>query len=133
MQEEEKKDRDKQWSVNRSLLFSVTLKDCDVQTKRGTGKGGQNRNKRDTAVRIVHRASGAVGESQEERSQLQNKRTAFKRMAETKEFKAWVRKESAIRSNQATPGELVARDWTPDKIRTEVRKNGKWVEIPTVM
>lgn len=69
-------------------LLSVTLKDCDVQTKRGSGKGGQNRNKRDTAVRIVHRASGAVGESQEERSQLQNKRTAFLRMTATPAFQS---------------------------------------------
>lgn len=68
-------------------VLSVTLKDCDVQTKRGHGKGGQNRNTRDTAVKIVHRASGAVGESQEQRSQLQNKRVAFRRMAETQTFK----------------------------------------------
>jgi protein subunit release factor B len=68
-------------------VLSVTLKDCNVQTKRGSGKGGQNRNKRDTAVRIVHRASGAVGESQEQRSQLQNKVTAFRRMAESNTFK----------------------------------------------
>jgi len=67
-------------------ILSVTLKDCDVQTKRGSGKGGQNRNKRDTACRIVHRASGAVGESQEERSQLQNKRAAFLRMVKTPAF-----------------------------------------------
>lgn len=72
----------------KELLLSVTLKDCDVQTKRGSGKGGQNRNKRDTAVKIVHRASGAVGESQEQRSQLQNKRAAFLRMAQTPVFQA---------------------------------------------
>lgn len=69
-------------------ILSVTLKDCKVETKRGSGKGGQNRNKRDTAVRIVHRASGAVGESQEERSQLQNKKRAFLRMIETPTFVA---------------------------------------------
>jgi protein subunit release factor B len=72
----------------KELLLSVTLKDCDVQTKRGSGAGGQNRNKRDTAVRIVHRASGAVGESQEERSQLQNKKRAFLRMSQTPAFQA---------------------------------------------
>ena len=71
----------------REKILSVTLKDCDVQTKRGSGKGGQNRNKRDTAVRLVHRASGAVGEAQDERSQLQNKRLAFRRMAESDRFK----------------------------------------------
>lgn len=68
--------------TERELLFSVTLKDCDVQTFRAGGKGGQNQNKRDTGVRIIHRASGARGEARDERSQLQNKRLAFKRMAE---------------------------------------------------
>ena len=67
--------------MEREKLFSVSIHDCDVQLKRGHGKGGQNRNTRDTAVRIVHPPSGAVGESQEERSQLQNKRTAFARLA----------------------------------------------------
>lgn len=33
----------------KELLLSVTLKDCDVQTKRGSGKGGQNRNFRVTS------------------------------------------------------------------------------------
>lgn len=68
--------------TDRELIFSVTLKDCDVQTFRSGGKGGQNQNKRDTGVRIIHRASGARGEARDERSQLQNKRLAFKRMTE---------------------------------------------------
>jgi protein subunit release factor A len=68
-------------------VLSVTLKDCRVDTFRCSGHGGQNVNKRDTGVRIVHEPSGAVGESREERSQLQNKRTAFKRMAAHPRFK----------------------------------------------
>lgn len=77
----------------RELAFSVTLKDCDVQTFKSGGPGGQNQNKRDTGVRVIHKPSGAVGISREERSQLQNKKTAFKRMAATKEFKIWVKKQ----------------------------------------
>lgn len=63
-------------------MFSVTVKDCEVQTFRCGGKGGQNQNKRDTGVRIIHHPSGARGEARDERSQLQNKRLAFKRMAD---------------------------------------------------
>ena len=63
-------------------MFSVTLKDCEVQTFRSGGKGGQNQNKRDTGVRIIHHPSGARGEARDERSQLLNKRLAFKRMAD---------------------------------------------------
>lgn len=68
--------------MTRQLMFSVTLKDCEVQTFRSGGKGGQNQNKRDTGVRIIHHPSGARGEARDERSQLQNKRLAFKRMAD---------------------------------------------------
>lgn len=62
--------------AEKQLMFSVTLADCDMQTFRAGGKGGQNQNKRDTGVRIIHRASGARGEARDERSQLQNKRLA---------------------------------------------------------
>lgn len=62
-----------------------------METFRAGGPGGQNQNKRDTGVRIVHPPSGAVGESREERSQLANKKKAFRRMAESPEFKTWVR------------------------------------------
>lgn len=68
--------------MTRQLMFSVTVKDCEVQTFRSGGKGGQNQNKRDTGVRIIHHPSGARGEARDERSQLQNKRLAFKRMAD---------------------------------------------------
>lgn len=69
--------------------LTVRLTDCDVQTFRAGGKGGQNQNKRNTGVRIIHRPSGAVGEARDERSQLQNKRLAFRRMAESTAFKSW--------------------------------------------
>lgn len=51
--------------MSRSLLFSVTIKDCEVQTFRAGGCGGQNQKKRDTGVRIIHHPSGARGESRE--------------------------------------------------------------------
>jgi protein subunit release factor B len=73
----------------RESVLKVGIKDCDVQTFRAGGPGGQNQNKRDTAVRIIHRPSGAVGESREERSQLANKRLAFRRMGESAQFRLW--------------------------------------------
>ena len=79
----------------RELLFSVTTKNgLTVETFRSGGAGGQNQNKRDTGVRVRHDASKSVGESREERSQLQNKRTALKRMAATPTFLFWVHEES---------------------------------------
>ena len=72
--------------VERHRILSVTIHDCEVQHFRSGGKGGQNQNKRDTGTRIIHRASGARGEARDERSQLQNKKLAFRRMAESATF-----------------------------------------------
>lgn len=78
--------------MGRERVLHITVHDCDVQTFRCGGKGGQNKDKRDTGVRIIHRPSGARGECREERTQLQNKRTAWRRMAESPEMKLWIRK-----------------------------------------
>ena len=74
---------------NKRLLFSLTKDDFDIQTFRSGGKGGQNQNKVESGVRIIHPASGAVGESREYRDQPQNKKAAFRRLIDTKEFKSW--------------------------------------------
>jgi hypothetical protein len=61
---------------DRQPFLSVTMKDCDLQTFRCGGPGGQNVNKVNSGVRITHRVSGAVGEARDSRSQLQNKKAA---------------------------------------------------------
>jgi protein subunit release factor A len=113
--------------VSRELLFSVTLDDCDVQTFRAGGKGGQNQNKRDTGVRVVHRASGAVGEARDERSQLQNKRNAFIRMVGTGKFRAWIARETNLRGRNIE--DEVRESMRPENLRIEGRADGQWRAI----
>lgn len=82
------------------MLFTVTIKDCDVQTFTVGGNGGSGKDTANTGVRVVHRASGAAGRAVDTRSQKKNKQLAFKRMAESKEFKAWHKLECAKRLGQ---------------------------------
>lgn len=73
----------------KQLLFSLTANDFEFQTFCTGGKGGQHRNAKQNGVRCLHPASGAVAEHRDGRDQYLNKREAFRKCAETKEFKAW--------------------------------------------
>ena len=54
--------------------------DCDVETYRASGPGGQHRNKTESAVRMTHRATGIVRVATEHRSQLRNRELALERI-----------------------------------------------------
>ena len=109
----------------REKILSVTLADCEVQHFSAGGKGGQNQNKRSTGTRVIHHPSGARGESREERSQLQNKKLAFRRMAESMKFQLWVKRQCG---NEDLLRARVERDMWPVNIKTEVQEDGQWVE-----
>jgi hypothetical protein len=114
-------------SNSRTPFLSVTMKDCDLQTFRSGGPGGQHQNKSETGVRIVHRASGAVGESREHRSQLQNKHAAWRRMAEHPKFKVWLNRQ--LWYGGALPEQRAKQDMNLSNLKIEGKKNGKWVPI----
>ena len=110
-------------------LFSVTSRDCRWDYFRGSGAGGQNRNKRDTAVRCTHIPSGAVGKAEDERNQLQNKKLAFKRMGSSDKFKAWVRIEASRISGTLAEIERQVEYEMKHNTRTEVKEDGKWIVV----
>ena len=75
----------------REKMFSVTAADCEWQTFRGSGDGGQKKQKTSSGVRCCHEASGAEGKATDSRHQHINRRTAFERMCNTSEFQSWLK------------------------------------------
>ncbi len=112
----------------KELLFSVGKNDFEIQTFRAGGKGGQHQNKTDSAVRIIHKDSGAVGLSRSDRSQHRNKTLAFERLTKTAKFKIWITK----RINEIDTGksieEQVEELMKPEHLKIEVKdEKGKWI------
>lgn len=113
--------------AKRGLLFRLTKKDFKIQTFKAGGKGGQHQNKTDSGVRIIHKVSGARGESRSERSQLVNKKLAFKRLIESPKFKLWLNGVVAELTTGKTIEQRVDEKMKPENIRVEiVGEDGKW-------
>lgn len=116
--------------MNKEILFTVTANDCDWQYIRGTGPGGQKRNRTASKVRCTHRASGATGESDETRSQHDNKRLAFRKMAESQEFKTWHKLETAKRlGTMIDINEKVENQMRDTNLKVEGKVDGRWVPV----
>ena len=58
------------------------LRECEVETFRASGPGGQHVNKTETAVRLTHLPSGLVVTCREERSQHRNKTLCLQKLRE---------------------------------------------------
>ena len=115
--------------MKKEFMFSVRKGDFDIQTFCSGGPGGQHQNKTDSGVRIVHRESGAVGESRTERSQYQNKRIAFERLSKSVKFKLWLNRKVYELSNKKTIEQMVDESLKDDNLKIEIKdESGRWTE-----
>jgi hypothetical protein len=94
----------REWTT---LTDTQLLQQCDVDTYRASGPGGQKRNKTSSAVRIRHAPSGLIVIAEESRSQHENRAKALRRLRQA--FFLKIREETAGGGN----GVLAHPDWPP--------------------
>jgi peptide chain release factor 2 len=88
------------------------LRECEVETFRSGGPGGQHVNKVETGVRLRHTPSGIVVNCREERSQYRNKMTCVRKL-----------REEAARLNYCPPKRVKTRRTRAAKERTLEEKS----------
>ena len=94
--------------VDDDVEIELNWDEIRVDTFRSQGAGGQHVNKTDSAVRLTHLPSGIVAQSQNERSQTQNKETAIKVLKARLLERALEEKEAELRQLR---GEHVEAGW----------------------
>ena len=66
--------------LDNTIQVDIRPEDIEMQVYRSSGAGGQHINKTSSAVRLIHKPTGIVVASQQERSQFQNKDNCMKQL-----------------------------------------------------
>lgn len=97
------------------IKIKLNSNDLRIETKRSSGPGGQNVNKLESAVRIVHIPTGIAVECQEERTQIKNKQIAMQKL-HNKLFQLEFTKQ--VSSQMSTRRSQVGSRTRNEKLRT---------------
>jgi len=104
------------------LADAALLAQCEMDRLRGSGPGGQKRNKTESSVRLRHKATGLSSLAGESRSQHENKARALRRLRERIAFD--LREPVELDDYQPPPALVALVEQDP------VRSSEKWLRSP---